>query len=309
MTGTLAPPGRRATPAATVVAVSHADPIKAALAHALGMHLDLFQRIASHRLGHHHRLRADGADGAGCNAAGDLAPLAAVMRSSWYARASLRPSLPATGRRPSGRVGRSGRADERVVRLLELRTTSPPARSARPASACSICRRARATPLVTLKCEKEQVRRARRVPERAPRPPVHAGDGQAAADARAVEPSTRPGSWARSASATTRTAIASCWSSRGPGAGRRRRRPRRRSRRTEVARPSGAGGRVRGGRRGRRGDRASARVASPAPRPPRSSSARAACIEAGRPTCPILRPPEDPGGHRLPPQRTATARD
>jgi probable phosphoglycerate mutase len=30
----------------TVIAVSHADPIKAALAHALGMHLDLFQRLA-----------------------------------------------------------------------------------------------------------------------------------------------------------------------------------------------------------------------------------------------------------------------
>jgi probable phosphomutase (TIGR03848 family) len=29
-----------------VVVVSHADPIKAALAHALGMHLDLFQRLA-----------------------------------------------------------------------------------------------------------------------------------------------------------------------------------------------------------------------------------------------------------------------
>jgi probable phosphoglycerate mutase len=28
-----------------VVAVSHADPIKAAVAHALGTHLDLFQRI------------------------------------------------------------------------------------------------------------------------------------------------------------------------------------------------------------------------------------------------------------------------
>jgi probable phosphoglycerate mutase len=28
-----------------VIAVSHADPIKAALAHALGMHLDLFQRL------------------------------------------------------------------------------------------------------------------------------------------------------------------------------------------------------------------------------------------------------------------------
>jgi probable phosphomutase (TIGR03848 family) len=33
-------------PSAVVVAVSHADPIKAAVAHALGAHLDLFQRIA-----------------------------------------------------------------------------------------------------------------------------------------------------------------------------------------------------------------------------------------------------------------------
>ena len=32
-------------PGQTVVAVSHADPIKAAMAHALGTHLDLFQRI------------------------------------------------------------------------------------------------------------------------------------------------------------------------------------------------------------------------------------------------------------------------
>lgn len=32
-------------PGETVVAVSHADPIKAAAAHALGTHLDLFQRI------------------------------------------------------------------------------------------------------------------------------------------------------------------------------------------------------------------------------------------------------------------------
>ena len=28
-----------------VVAVSHADPIKAAVAHAMGVHLDLFQRV------------------------------------------------------------------------------------------------------------------------------------------------------------------------------------------------------------------------------------------------------------------------
>ncbi len=32
-------------PGGTVVAVSHADPIKAAVAHAMGTHLDLFQRI------------------------------------------------------------------------------------------------------------------------------------------------------------------------------------------------------------------------------------------------------------------------
>jgi len=36
---------RTAHPGQTVVAVSHADPIKAAVAHALGTHLDLFQRI------------------------------------------------------------------------------------------------------------------------------------------------------------------------------------------------------------------------------------------------------------------------
>lgn len=33
-------------PGETIIAVSHADPIKAAVAHALGLHLDLFQRIA-----------------------------------------------------------------------------------------------------------------------------------------------------------------------------------------------------------------------------------------------------------------------
>lgn len=36
---------RAAHPGEVVVAVSHADPIKAAVAHALGTHLDLFQRI------------------------------------------------------------------------------------------------------------------------------------------------------------------------------------------------------------------------------------------------------------------------
>ncbi len=36
---------RAAHPGETVVVVSHADPIKAAVAHAMGTHLDLFQRI------------------------------------------------------------------------------------------------------------------------------------------------------------------------------------------------------------------------------------------------------------------------
>lgn len=37
---------RQRFPGQTVIAVSHADPIKTAVAHALGTHLDLFQRIA-----------------------------------------------------------------------------------------------------------------------------------------------------------------------------------------------------------------------------------------------------------------------
>ena len=36
---------RDAHPGGAIVCVSHADPIKAAVAHALGTHLDLFQRI------------------------------------------------------------------------------------------------------------------------------------------------------------------------------------------------------------------------------------------------------------------------
>lgn len=36
---------RNTHPGGTIVCVSHADPIKAAMAHALGTHLDLFQRI------------------------------------------------------------------------------------------------------------------------------------------------------------------------------------------------------------------------------------------------------------------------
>ena len=44
ITGTIAALVAR-HPGETIVAVSHADPIKAAIAHAMGTHLDLFQRI------------------------------------------------------------------------------------------------------------------------------------------------------------------------------------------------------------------------------------------------------------------------
>jgi probable phosphomutase (TIGR03848 family) len=37
---------RAAHPGETIIAVSHADPIKAAVVHALGAHMDMFQRIA-----------------------------------------------------------------------------------------------------------------------------------------------------------------------------------------------------------------------------------------------------------------------
>ena len=47
---------RAAHPGGTIVCVSHADPIKAAVAHALGTHIDLFQRIViSPVLGHRDR--------------------------------------------------------------------------------------------------------------------------------------------------------------------------------------------------------------------------------------------------------------
>jgi probable phosphoglycerate mutase len=36
---------RRRHPGQTIVAVSHADPIRALVAHAMGTHLDLFQRV------------------------------------------------------------------------------------------------------------------------------------------------------------------------------------------------------------------------------------------------------------------------
>jgi probable phosphomutase (TIGR03848 family) len=78
-------------PGAVIVAVSHADPIKAAVAHALGTHLDLFQRIVISPCS----LTAISYDGSGptvltVNATGSLGDLLPAPP----------PARPAPGRRP-----------------------------------------------------------------------------------------------------------------------------------------------------------------------------------------------------------------
>jgi len=71
---------RAAHPGAVVVAVSHADPIKAAVAHAMGTHLDLFQRIVIST----------------CSvtaiAYGDSGPVVLTVNSTGSSLAELRPS-------------------------------------------------------------------------------------------------------------------------------------------------------------------------------------------------------------------------
>ena len=66
----------RAHPGGTIAGVSHADPIKAAVAHAVGTHLDLFQRIviphARYQLSHGHHT----ASGVAATTAGPIGDLA-----------------------------------------------------------------------------------------------------------------------------------------------------------------------------------------------------------------------------------------
>ena len=70
------------TPGETVVAVSHADPIKAAVAHAMGTHLDLFQRIVVSPCSVSAILYGvDGPIVLAVNSTGDLTALVPVMSS------------------------------------------------------------------------------------------------------------------------------------------------------------------------------------------------------------------------------------
>ena len=71
---------RRAHPGKVVVCVSHADPIKAALAHAMGTHLDLFQRIVVSTCS------------VSAVAYGDTGPVVLTVNSTGGSLAELRPS-------------------------------------------------------------------------------------------------------------------------------------------------------------------------------------------------------------------------
>lgn len=72
---------RAAHPGGTIVCVSHADPIKAAVAHALGTHLDLFQRIVISTCSISALAWPDGG-----------APIALTVNSTGGSLAELRPS-------------------------------------------------------------------------------------------------------------------------------------------------------------------------------------------------------------------------
>ena len=140
---------RRARPAAcarhpggTIVAVSHADPIKAAVAHALGTHLDLFQRIVVVAVLDHRR-RSTARDGPG-RARRELdrrllAELAPVMSAPST-------SFDSTRRRVHRRHGRPARASAcstsrpataRAGRHAEVREAAGGALGRVPAPGCS----------------------------------------------------------------------------------------------------------------------------------------------------------------------------
>jgi probable phosphoglycerate mutase len=71
---------RAAHPGGTIVCVSHADPIKAAVAHAMGTHIDLFQRIVI------------GTCSVSAIAYGMGAPVVLTVNSTGGSLAELRPS-------------------------------------------------------------------------------------------------------------------------------------------------------------------------------------------------------------------------
>ena len=241
-------PPRRAPSGEVVVAVSHADPIKAAVAHALGTPLDLFQR-------HRHRARV-----------GERDRLPA--RTGGRAHRELRRRRPRRAR---------WAADEPEPRPSSSTPpiTSPPARSGPPASASSISRRA--SPPRSSPCK---ARRSRCGPSPSTSDAARAHADRARAERRADLDADRAarrgvGGRRRSGSATTRRATAS-WSRRQRGRGgeeedaaeareaeRPRRRPSRARRRPLRAQP----------RPGRGVRRAGARRSSrPAARPVRSAA-------------------------------------
>ena len=252
----------RAIPGETIVAVSHADPIKAAVAHALGIaSRSLPAHRDRHRVDHRHRVSPRGADRPDRELRG------------WRSRGAPR---------PRARREMSESFDFEAPDLFTAGAVGA-ARAARVLSPGPRGRR-----VVTLKAEKEQVAALGRLP-----------GGHCSRSCRRAGPPT-PGTWRCSSRSSPLWTVGSLGvgydedsgphggrGARAVGAGGGRRGGERRRRRR-----SGGGRRGRGRRR-----RASA---SPAPRPPPSSSAPARSSSAGRPICPMCSQPKDPGGHVCP---------
>jgi broad specificity phosphatase PhoE len=78
-------------PGQTVVVVSHADPIKAVLADAMGVHLDLFQRV--------------NVSPASVSAISYAEPFPSVMLVNWTVPGTRRPKEPATAPAPAAGPG------------------------------------------------------------------------------------------------------------------------------------------------------------------------------------------------------------
>ena len=187
---------RDAHPGGTIVCVSHADPIKAAVAHALGTHLDLFQRIVIST----------------CSISSDR--LVAV-RPRRAGRQLDRP--------PPDRAGAVMSVMGVFFEFDEVDTFTAAA-IGEPGSRVFYLHARSGAQRVSVKCEKQQVSGHLAVPAPgAQRPAAARGPPDARRGRRRPTPASSPSCSARSASATTAATTACSCSSRSSIVRRRRR--------------------------------------------------------------------------------------
>ena len=168
-------------PGETVVVVSHADPIKAAIAHYTGMHLDLFQRIVV------------------SPASVTVFELPRVRRDAREVQRHRRPRrAPPPAEPPSETEARPQDDDDRTRSSSTPSTRSAPARSASPAQRAFVIQARKESAQLTVLVEKEQVallaaeavafldRIADEYPRTRPRCPSRSPSGASGADDAAV---------------------------------------------------------------------------------------------------------------------------